>query len=153
MKGDDIMGISDIIEQFIRDSFSEDGSLELQRNELANRFGCVPSQINYVIQTRFTNERGYIVESRRGGGGGITIRKISINSTNPLMHIINSIGTEIDYQTAKILVANLAEYQVINKREAQLICSAMTDKVLSLPKPLRDSIRAAILKSMLINLI
>ena len=71
------MGISDIIEQFIREALEEESSINLQRNELASQFGCVPSQINYVISTRFTNERGYIVESRRGGGGGITIRKIT----------------------------------------------------------------------------
>ncbi|MDP4118467.1 MAG: CtsR family transcriptional regulator [Bacillota bacterium] len=147
------MGISDIIEQFIRESMSDENFVELQRNELANRFGCVPSQINYVIQTRFTNERGYIVESRRGGGGGITIKRISVNNSNPLMHIVNSVGDELDYPTARILVSNLADYGALNSREAKLICSAMTDKVLNLPKPTRDTLRATILKSMLINLI
>lgn len=147
------MGISDVIEQFIREALDEENSIELQRNELANRFGCVPSQINYVISTRFTNERGYVVESRRGGGGGITIRRISVNDSNPIMHIVNSIGTAINYPTAKVVVTNLAEMGVISKREALLICSAMTDKVLNLPKSVGDRLRANMLKSMLINLI
>ena len=147
------MGISDIIEQFIRDELKDEDMIELQRNELASRFGCVPSQINYVISTRFTNERGYIVESRRGGGGGITIKRISAYSSNPLMHIVNSIGNMIDYPTAKILTENLVDYGIVSKREAKLICSAMTDNVLGRQKPESDKLRASILKSMLINLI
>ena len=147
------MGISDIIEQFIRQELGDDDTVELQRNELASRFGCVPSQINYVISTRFTNERGYIVESRRGGGGGITIRKVSAYGSNPLMHIVNSIGDSIDYPTVKIVAGNLMDYGIISRREAKLICSAMTDKVLGLQKAEGDKLRAAILKSMLINLI
>ena len=147
------MGISDIIEQFIRESLEEDNSIYLQRNELASRFGCVPSQINYVISTRFTNERGYIVESRRGGGGGITIKKITLNDANPIMHIVNSVGEHLDYSTAKVLVTNLADYGVISKREAVLICSAMTDKVLNLPNSVSTKLRAAMFKSMLINLL
>lgn len=147
------MGISDIIETFIQEALGDDNYVELQRNELANRFGCVPSQINYVISTRFTNERGYIVESRRGGGGGITIKKISVKNSNPIMHIINSVGTEIDYPTAKVLLGNLVDYGVISSREALIMCSAVTDKVLNLPKSVSGRLRANILKSMLINLI
>ncbi|MBQ3053864.1 MAG: CtsR family transcriptional regulator [Clostridia bacterium] len=147
------MGISDIIEQFISEALKEEDYVQLQRNELASRFGCVPSQINYVIATRFTNERGYIVESRRGGGGGITIKKIAMQGTNPIMHIVNSIGDTIDYPTAKILVANLVGYDVISPKEAKLICSGITDKVIAVANPLRDALRARILKSMLVNLI
>ena len=147
------MGISDVIEQFLREALEEENSIELQRNELANRFGCVPSQINYVISTRFTNERGYIVESRRGGGGGITIRKIAVDNSNPIMHIVNCIGSVLDYPTAKILVTNLADNGVISRREALLICSAMTDKVLNLPNSVSGRLRAMMLKNMLINLI
>lgn len=147
------MGISDIIEQFIREALEEENSINLQRNELASQFGCVPSQINYVISTRFTNERGYIVESRRGGGGGITIRKVTMNDSNPIMHVVNSIGNKLDYPTAKVLVTNLMEYGVLSKREAILILSSMTDKILTLPNPIGAQLRASILKNMLINLI
>ena len=147
------MGISDIIESFIQEALSDENYVELQRNELANRFGCVPSQINYVISTRFTNERGYIVESRRGGGGGITIKKISVSNSNPIMHIINSVGSEIDYPTAKVLLGNLVDYKVISPREALIMCSAVTDTELNLPKSVSGPLRANILKSMLINLV
>ncbi len=147
------MGISDIIEQFIREALEEESSIYLQRNELASRFGCVPSQINYVISTRFTNERGYIVESRRGGGGGITIKKITVDNSNPIMHIVNSIGQALDYPTAKVLISNLADYGVISKREAVLILSAMTDKVLTLPGSVAVKLRASMFKNMLINLV
>ena len=147
------MGISDIIEQFIREALEEENSINLQRNELASQFGCVPSQINYVISTRFTNERGYIVESRRGGGGGITIRKVTMNDSNPIMHVVNSIGNKLDYPTAKVLVTNLMEYGVLSKREAILILSSMTDKILTLPNPVGAQLRASILKNMLINLL
>lgn len=147
------MGISDIIEQFIREALEEESSINLQRNELASRFGCVPSQINYVIATRFTNERGYIVESRRGGGGGITIKKVTMSDSNPIMHVVNSVGQQLSYPTAKALVTNLADYGIISKREAVLVLSAMTDKVLTLPNPISSQLRASMFKNMLISLI
>ena len=93
------------------------------------------------------------MESRRGGGGGITIKKISVSNSNPLMHIINSVGSEIDYPTAKVLLGNLVDYKVISPREALIMCSAVTDKVLNLPKSVSGPLRANILKSMLINLV
>ncbi len=147
------MGISDIIEQFIREALEEESSINLQRNELASQFGCVPSQINYVIATRFTNERGYIVESRRGGGGGITIKKVTMSDSNPIMHVVNSVGQQLSYPTAKALVTNLADYGIISKREAVLVLSAMTDKVLTLPNPISSQLRASMFKNMLISLI
>lgn len=147
------MGISDIIEQFIREALEDESSVNLQRNELASHFGCVPSQINYVISTRFTNERGYIVESRRGGGGGITIKKITLSDSNPIMHTINSIGETLDYATAKALIANLESYGVVTKREALLILSALTDNVLNLPGSVSSKLRSAMFKKMLVSLL
>lgn len=91
------MGISDLIAGFIQDALDEaNGVLELQRSDLAQRFGCVPSQINYVMSTRFSPEHGYIVESRRGGGGYIRIRRVQMDRQTLLMHVINSIGGELD---------------------------------------------------------
>ena len=90
------MGISDLIASFIRDSLEDaDGVLELQRNDLAERFHCVPSQINYVMSTRFSPEHGYIVESRRGGGGYIRITRVQVDRPTLLMSVINSIGESI----------------------------------------------------------
>ena len=85
------MRISDIIEDFIKEMFDETDFIEIQRNDLAQQFNCVPSQINYVISTRFKPSQGYYVESKRGGGGHITIKRINTTKSNALMHIISSI--------------------------------------------------------------
>jgi len=148
--------LSDIIEEFIKNMIDEmDGVIEIQRNELANYFNCVPSQINYVIDTRFTSERGYLVESRRGGGGHIKIKRINFSKPSSyFMHIINSIGEEITQQAAEVFIQNFLDYELISKREALLLKSATSDKALSLvPFELRDNIRASILKNMLVSLI
>ena len=146
--------ISDLIENFLKQMIHEtNGVIEIQRNELANYFKCVPSQINYVIDTRFTAERGYIVESRRGGGGYIKIKKVNINKSNYLMHILNSIGDSITQQTAEAFIKNFYDYDAINEREAKIMMVAVSDKVLSVPQPERDRIRASILKNMIVNLI
>ena len=99
------MGISDLIASFLQDSLdtAEDGVLEVQRSELAQRFNCVPSQINYVMSTRFSPERGYIVESRRGGNGYIRITRVRTDRKTLLMHVINSIGDTLDYASARAI--------------------------------------------------
>ena len=91
------MGITDMIASFIHDALDEaDGVLELQRSDLAQRFNCVPSQINYVMSTRFSPEHGYIVESRRGGNGYIRITRVRVDRQTLLMHVINSLGSRVD---------------------------------------------------------
>ncbi|NMB95802.1 MAG: CtsR family transcriptional regulator [Clostridiaceae bacterium] len=148
--------LSDIIEQFIKKLIEDtDGVIEIQRNELADYFNCVPSQINYVIDTRFTSEKGYYVESRRGGGGHIKIRRINFSEPSSyLMHVINSLGDSITQQMAEIFIVNLIDYDIISKREALLMKAATNDKVLgNITRTNRDKVRAAILKSMLISLI
>ena len=148
--------LSDVIEQFIKKLIEEtEGVIEIQRNELANYFNCVPSQINYVIDTRFTSEKGYYVESRRGGGGHIKIKRVSYKEpTLYLMHIINSMGDNITQQSAEVFIINFVDYNIITKRDALLIKAATSDKVLSsIPQAQRDAIRSAILKNMLISLI
>ncbi|MCL2740603.1 MAG: CtsR family transcriptional regulator [Oscillospiraceae bacterium] len=146
------MKISDNIESFIKGLMDETGGqTEIQRNELAIRFGCVPSQINYVISTRFSNGQGYIVESRRGGGGGIRIRRAGHGPAGGyLMHIITSMGVSITQQCAGIFIRNFLDYGAINEREAALLYAAVNDKALAVaPKGLRDELRAGILKSMM----
>ena len=102
------MRMSDVIEEFIKDLFDEDESdlIEIQRNDLAQKFNCVPSQINYVIATRFKPAQGYYVESRRGGGGHITIRKVNNTKEDYLMHIINNMGNSISNSEAEILISD-----------------------------------------------
>ena len=103
--------LSDIIETFIKQMISDtNGAIEIQRNELANQFNCVPSQINYVISTRFTTDRGYYVESRRGGGGHVRIKRINITRPgNYLMHIVSSMGTSISQQSAEVFINNFID--------------------------------------------
>ncbi len=148
--------LSDMIERFIKELIEEtDGVIEIQRNELANYFNCVPSQINYVIDTRFTTERGYYVESRRGGGGHIKIKRISLSRpAGYLMHAINSIGEKLTQQAAEAFINNFIDYDIINTREADIMKAALSDKILNnVSIEQRDSLRAKMLKNMLLSLL
>ena len=149
------MGTSDRIARFILDALeSADGTAELQRSSLADRFGCVPSQINYVIATRFSPERGYMVESRRGGGGYIRITRVQMDRQTLLMHVINSIGDKLDGPSARAIVANLRDSQAIAPQAAQAALCALSDSALhSVPRESRDTLRADILKQILIHLV
>ena len=156
IRGDDMARLSDIIEAFIKQMIADtDGTIEIQRNELANHFNCVPSQINYVIDTRFTVDRGYYVESRRGGGGHVKIRRININRPgNYLMHIVSSMGNSISQQSAEVFINNFVDYDVISEREGFVMKAAVSDKVLGgLQMPDRDILRAVLLKNMIISLL
>ena len=147
--------ISDLIEQFIKEMLEEDeGYTEIKRNELASKFNCVPSQINYVITTRFSGDRGYYVESKRGGGGSIKIRKLNTDDKgNYLMHIILSMGDYISQQSAFIFINNFYDYDIIDEREARLMKGAVSDKALGDIEPVaRDYVRAKILKNMLMSI-
>lgn len=148
--------LSDVIETFIKTLMNEtNGMVEIQRNELATHFKCVPSQINYVIDTRFTSERGYFVESRRGGGGHIRIKRINLSSpARFLMHAINTIGDCITQQEAESFIDNFADYEIITPSHCALIKSAISDKVIGgIQIPQRDIIRSRLLKNMLLSLI
>ena len=148
------MRMSDIIEEFIKEMFDEnEDSIEIQRNDLAQHFNCVPSQINYVIATRFKPSQGYYVESRRGGGGHIKIKKINITKSNYLMHAISSIENTITAQEVDIFISNFLSQGIINETEAKLLKVATSDNVLTIPQEIKDNIRANIFKNMLINLV
>ncbi len=144
------MRMSDIIEEFIKELFDEEGSIEIQRNELAEQFNCVPSQINYVIATRFKPSQGYYVESRRGGH--ITIKKVSNTKADYIMHIINNIGNEITSNEVDILISDFLTYDILEEKEAKLLKVATSDNVLQLEKDTKDKVRARIFKNMLLNL-
>ena len=148
------MGTTDLIARFILDMLEEsEGSAELQRSTLAERFNCVPSQINYVISTRFSPERGFVVESRRGGGGYIRIRRVASSSPRQLiMHTVNSIGEELDLRTAAAFLSNAIHQEALGEREARLILSALSDNALRpVPMAYRDTVRASLMKHMLIQ--
>lgn len=147
------MGISDMIEEFIKDLFEEQNeAIEIQRNELAEQFKCVPSQINYVISTRFKPQQGYYVESKRGGGGHITIRKVKSDKEDYLLHIIKNIGNSLTANETDILISDFLSYSIITTKEAKLLKVATSDNVLRLPKELKDETRARIFKNMLLNI-
>ncbi len=147
------MKLSEVIEQYIKDMFSDDDFVEFGRNELAQYFNCVPSQINYVISTRFNPEKGYYVESRRGGGGNIRIKRINVAKDKYVMHIIKSVNTDLTQQDAEMIIKELLEYDVISDTEYKLLRVATSDKVLNLPKEYRDMVRTRIFKNMILNLI
>ena len=147
------MRMSDVIEEFIKNLFQDEDDIEIKRNELAEQFNCVPSQINYVISTRFGPEQGYYVESRRGGGGSIKIKKVNITKSNYLMHIITSIGDKISSNEVDIFISNFISYGIIDEKEARLLKVATSDNVLVVPQPTRDTLRANIFKNMLLNLV
>lgn len=146
------MGITDMIASFILDSLDETGGvLELQRSDLAQRFNCVPSQINYVMSTRFSPERGYIVESRRGGGGYIRISRVQVDREMLLMHVINAIGSELDETSARAIAQNLVNSGAIDDNTARLLTAATSHRALQQVSPaLRDSVRSDIFKQVLL---
>ncbi len=148
------MRMSDLIEEFIKELFDENDQdyVEIQRNELAQQFHCVPSQINYVISTRFKPSQGYYVESKRGGGGNIKIKKVNTSKSDYMMHIIKNIGKELTSNDVDILISDFLTYNIISKKEAKLLKVATSDNVLKLDTKIKDEVRARIFKNMLLNL-
>ena len=145
------MKLTSLIEDFIKEMMAEeDGTIELKRNEMASRFGCVPSQINYVISTRFSPERGYVVESRRGGGGYIKIQRVMPKPGNQMMHVVNAIGDYVSYSDAAAIVRNCYDYDLITEKEARIILAAITEKSIAIGQPQQDALRARMLKNILV---
>ncbi len=152
VKGSEKMGISDLIEQYLKEMFSQDNEIVIKRNDLASQFNCVPSQINYVIKTRFTNENGFTVESRRGGGGYVTIRKKSFSKNDYLARLVSLIDNRLKQSEALLYIKSLYENGFISEREANLICCAISDNSLSEAGDKKDPLRAKILKSIILSL-
>lgn len=149
------MRISDEIAAYILNVLEADnGEAELQRNTLAEKLGCVPSQINYVLTSRFTPEQGYIVESRRGGGGYIRIHRVQYNTPQgALMHIVNSIGDTLSPATANTILGNLVDRRMVTEENARLMGAALSDKAYrGVAVAERDRLRAALMKQMLTTL-
>lgn len=148
------MRMSDLVAKYILEMLDEqDGSAEIQRNELAGSLGCVPSQINYVITSRFTPEQGYMVESRRGGGGFIRISRIKMDSGTALMHIINAIGQTLDKATAEVMLNNMLQRNMLELKSAKIIAAALSDRTLAcVEQDRRDLVRADLFKNMLLTL-
>ena len=146
--------LTDYIAQMIEEMLNEsNGILELQRNEMANRLGCVPSQISYVISSRFTPERGYVIESRRGGGGCIRIVRKQMSKDEYLMHFFCAIGSSIEENEAMAYLKNLFGNACITEREYLLAAASISGSALSaLPTGVKNSVRADIFKQMILAL-
>lgn len=148
-------GVSNTIERFIKKLLEEsNGIVEIQRNELAIYFDCAPSQINYVLTTRFTPYKGYYVESKRGGGGYIKIIKVSINEYEDINNIIvNTIGDSITKNKAYHIIEGLREEKIISVREEEIIKASITERSLNCDPNFRNQLRADILKNILLVLV
>ncbi|WP_449538628.1 CtsR family transcriptional regulator [Ferdinandcohnia sp. Marseille-Q9671] len=147
--------ISDIIEQYLKNVLdtSDRAIVEIKRSEIADKFECVPSQINYVINTRFTLERGYLVESKRGGGGYIRIMRVTANDDSQVINqLVRLIDKRISQTSAEDVIFRLVEEEVISKREAKIMLSVIDRSVLFIELPHRDELRARMLKAMLTSL-
>ena len=142
--------IAKIIEEMLDNA---GGALELQRNEMATRLGCVPSQISYVITSRFTPEKGYIIESRRGGGGCIKIVRKQMQNDEYLMHFFYAIGDTISEREALAYLSNLLGNELISRRSYDIIAAAVSNSALSdLTSEARDIVRARIFKHTILAL-
>ncbi|WP_123054758.1 CtsR family transcriptional regulator [Clostridium sp. JN-1] len=142
--------LSDVIEDFIKQAMdnSQESELQIVRNELANYFSCAPSQINYVLTTRFTVDKGYYIESRRGGGGCIIIKKVEMNDNKSLAEIINDkIGESITYNSSIQIINGLLESKIITKREAYILKAVINDRTLISFQENKNILRANILKA------
>lgn len=148
--------LSDVIEEFIKDMIrnSSENQLQIVRNELANYFSCAPSQINYVLTTRFTIDKGYYIESRRGGGGYIIIKQLKLKQDNYLLDVINEkIGDSITYNVGTHIVEGLMDSDIITKRECDILKAAINDRTLNASLESKNKLRADILKSIVMVLL
>lgn len=146
------MTVSDIIEKFLLDTLGDELSVNFNRNELATYFAVAPSQINYVLSTRFTPERGYVIESRRGGGGYITLIRVTQNVDDMLSgYIDQTLSDGIDYGKACQILERLTVDGIFTESEAQLIKAAISDKALLAPTVAKNKLRGSILKCVLLE--
>lgn len=143
--------MTDIIEEFIKNLMKENNIIQIQRNELANMFNCAPSQINYVLTTRFTADRGYYIESKKGGGGYVQIIKMQSDKQRYLEQLIKErIGLEISYKRAKDILDGLEEMDLINEKEMKIILYSIDDRALSVPtNEQKERVRANVLKNII----
>lgn len=145
--------ISDIIEQFILKTMGDDESVDISRNELATFFSCAPSQINYVLETRFTVDKGFLKESRRGGGGYIKISKINLDNDEYVSNLIlESVGDELSQKRFSQILEKLRNEKIISDKEKEIIFSALSDLSLAMPFTIKDNIRAKAFKNVLTTL-
>lgn len=146
--------ISDIIEAFIIEQLDEYDHINLSRNELASYFNCAPSQINYVLSTRFTHPRGFIIESHRGGGGYISLQRVDIEKDAYLKNLLTStIGDELDYNTSLQILEVLKNNKFLSEHEVDLLKGVLSNKTLASPLKMENKLRANILRNIIVNIL
>lgn len=148
--------LTEQIEQWLKEQLLRAGGniLEIRRSDLAEIFDCVPSQVNYVLSTRFTVERGFLVQSRRGGGGFIRIIKLRMDLPEQLQDLLKKgIGESISQAQAEGIIKRLWEEELLNERERRMLEAAVSRETLGVGLPLRDVLRARLLKAMLLALL
>ncbi|MSD84589.1 CtsR family transcriptional regulator [Lactobacillus curvatus] len=143
--------ISDIIEAYLKKILADNEQIEIRRSEIAKLFNCVPSQINYVINTRFTEQRGYVVNSKRGGGGYIRIVKVQfLDDRDFLEALIENVDTQISQADSLAIIQKLYDEQILSQKEGNLILAAMSPQTLAVNnKQLEEQLRAQILVAVL----
>ena len=146
--------VSEQIEKFIITTLGENESIDITRNSLAQFFSCVPSQINYVLETRFTVDRGFIVESKRGGGGFVKITKIKNNDNNKYLNglFLESVGDELSAKRLSQILDKLISDNIVNERERVLVEASLSDDSLAMPFTIRDKVRAKAFKNVILKL-
>ena len=145
--------MSDIIEEYLKNVLLAQEKVEIRRSEIADRFNCVPSQINYVINTRFTVQQGYVVESKRGGGGYIRIMKVNlVDDMDILDALLKVVPEELSMKQANHILQNLYDNELLSKREAQLLSIAMSKESLTDAEQCSDQLRSNMMKNILTSL-
>ncbi|KUO64446.1 MAG: transcriptional regulator [Gracilibacter sp. BRH_c7a] len=147
--------LADRIEEYLKMILqqTDEGYIVLQRGFLADFFSCAPSQINYVLTTRFSAERGYLVESRRGGGGYLRIVRLGLDPEGKFQRLMAElIGEELSQERANNLLARLEEEEIFTKRETILIKSIFTSKLLAEMSSAPNILRARMMKEILANM-
>mgnify|MGYP001007000414 CR=1 FL=1 len=145
--------LADFIEAYLKELLSgaPEGIIEIRRRELADQFRCVPSQINYVLETRFPFEKGYLIESRRGGGGYIRIMRLDWRTEEDLFSELSLlIGDAIGSEKAEELLVRLVEGRILAPREAALIRGLVEQSIGAVVAQQQDELRATLLRNMLI---
>ena len=148
-----MQSITDVIEEFILSAMAQDNAIELSRNELAKYFSCVPSQINYVLNTRFTLNKGYMIESARGGAGFVKVIKVEDNGKSYLKNLLEICCSPLNYNEGCQILENLCGRDWISARELNLLKRAISPKSVNNPLNMDNIIRANILKEVIMELI
>lgn len=144
--------VSDVIEEFIISSLDDDDFIELSRNDLAKFFACVPSQINYVLNTRFTINRGFVVESQRGGSGYIKVLKVQDTNNNFLKNALELCNSPMNFVETCQLISQMQDRELITNKEAEILKASISVKSLNNPINIDNNLRSNIMKQVIIYL-